>query len=69
MTEYCEGGILQKHIESNYAIDWNTFLHQLCIGCKYLSEKLIIHRDIKPANVFCKNGVWKIGDFGFARHL
>lgn len=24
-----------------------------------------IHRDIKPANIFHKNGVYKIGDFGF----
>lgn len=29
----------------------------------------IIHRDIKPANIFNQNGVWKIGDFGFARFL
>ena len=25
-----------------------------------------LHRDIKPANIFYKNGVYKIGDFGFA---
>jgi serine/threonine protein kinase len=29
----------------------------------------IIHRDLKPANVFLKEGVWKLGDFGFSREL
>lgn len=26
-----------------------------------------MHRDLKPANVFCHNGVYKLGDFGFAK--
>ena len=25
-----------------------------------------LHRDIKPANIFHRNGVYKLGDFGFA---
>lgn len=29
----------------------------------------ILHRDIKPANIFNKQGIWKIGDFGFARFV
>ena len=27
----------------------------------------IMHRDFKTANIFIKNGVFKIGDFGFAK--
>lgn len=28
--------------------------------------KNIAHRDLKPENIFIHNGVFKIGDFGFA---
>ena len=38
-------------------------------GAKYLHTKGIIHRDLKPANILIKNGICKISDFGFARHL
>jgi serine/threonine protein kinase len=34
-----------------------------------LVSKNIVHRDLKPANIFLKNGVWKIGDFGFAKKI
>lgn len=32
-------------------------------------ENNIIHRDIKPANILLHEGVAKISDFGFARHI
>ena len=69
VTDYCEGGTLQNHIESNSALDWQRICQQLVDACRYLGHKLIIHRDIKPANIFCQAGQWKIGDFGFARFL
>jgi serine/threonine protein kinase len=28
-----------------------------------------VHRDLKPANIFLKEGVWKIGDFGFSKRI
>ena len=34
---------------------------------KELRRLNIMHRDIKPANIFNHNGVYKIGDFGFAK--
>lgn len=32
----------------------------------FLQENNIAHRDIKPENIFIKDGVYKLGDFGFA---
>ena len=32
----------------------------------FLARNNVAHRDIKPDNVFIKNGVFKLGDFGFA---
>ena len=26
-----------------------------------------MHRDLKPANIFIKDGIFKLGDFGFAK--
>lgn len=28
-----------------------------------------MHRDLKPENIFIHNGVLKLGDFGFCKHL
>jgi len=35
-------------------------------GLAFLEQHNITHRDIKPENVFIHQGVFKIGDFGFA---
>lgn len=38
-----------------------------------MNERSIVHRDIKPENILIANSsdgfVYKIGDFGFARHM
>lgn len=36
---------------------------------KELHRLNIMHRDIKPANIFIHNGVYKLGDFGFAKFI
>ena len=36
---------------------------------KKLSNLGILHRDIKPANILYHNGVIKLADFGFCKHL
>lgn len=54
ITDYCEGGTLQNHIESDSKLDWKEVFSQLMEGCLYLEQLLIIHRDIKPANIFKK---------------
>jgi len=69
VTEYCEGGNLEQYYKNKKELEWGSIIHQISEGCQYLSERGIIHRDLKPDNIFLKNGVWKIGDFGFARKL
>jgi serine/threonine protein kinase len=67
--EYCEGGNLEKYVKSHDSIPWGSIIHQIIQGCQYLSINNIVHRDLKPANIFRKNGIWKIGDFGFSKRI
>jgi serine/threonine-protein kinase ULK/ATG1 len=69
ITEYCEGGNLEKYIKCKENVEWGTIIYQISQGCQYLANKNIVHRDLKPANIFLKNGVWKIGDFGFSKKI
>ena len=41
-------------------------ISQVLSGYLSLSQKGFVHRDLKPANILCKDGVFMIGDFGFA---
>lgn len=38
-------------------------------GFKELIKHNVIHRDLKPANILVHDGVFKIGDFGFAKYV
>lgn len=44
-------------------------MKQILSAFQVLQHKDIIHRDIKLENLFLKDGVVKLGDFGFAREL
>lgn len=69
ITEFCEGGTLEQWAKQGGDLPWAEVVRQVGEGCAYLAKKKVLHRDIKPANIFLKDGVWKIGDFGFARAL
>lgn len=69
ITEYCEGGDLEKYASSHDNLEWGSIIFQLAQGCQYLASKNVVHRDLKPANIFLKDGCWKIGDFGFAKKI
>jgi len=39
---------------------------QIVLGLSALYDLNVVHRDMKPENIFISQGVFKIGDFGFA---
>lgn len=59
VTNYCEGGDLEKKIRQakylspSYSLN---ILQGLLQALKYLSDQDIIHRDIKPANILLSSG-------------
>lgn len=75
LMEYADNGDLFNYIEKyiNHPIPEQDIINifvQVCMAVKYIHDRKIIHRDIKPENIFlCKNGMVKLGDFGFARLL
>lgn len=76
ITEYCEGGDLDKYIEGcqkkkqpiseKRVLDWFV---QLLLGVDYIHARRILHRDLKSRNIFLQNERIKIGDFGISRIL
>jgi serine/threonine protein kinase len=69
VTDYCDsnlakvlkdnGGRLPESMAQLYFI-------QLIMGLEEIHEVGLMHRDIKVDNIFFKDGVLKIGDFGFS---
>jgi serine/threonine protein kinase len=69
ITEYCEsnlakiikdnGGRLTENLAQLYFIE-------LIMGLKEIHECGLMHRDIKIDNIYFKEGILKIGDFGFS---
>ena len=44
-------------------------LKDIVIGFKELVNLKIIHRDLKPENIMIHDKVFKLGDFGFSKHV
>ncbi len=66
ILEFCDSDlakVLKKPIPENIIL---RLVMQIGIGLLYLHSMGFIHRDIKPDNIFVKDGIIKIGDFGFA---
>ncbi|KAL4471012.1 hypothetical protein ABPG73_015563 [Tetrahymena malaccensis] len=70
ILEYCNGGnlldIIKKcpqGIPEQQAI---KIFYQIVSGINYIAKHDIVHRDLKPENIFIHDGIYKIGDFGFA---
>ena len=69
VTEFCEGGNLEHYAKKHPNLDWGKIIYEISQGLQYLARHSIVHRDLKPANIFLKDGVWKIGDFGFSKRI
>ena len=44
-------------------------MKQIVTGMNELVKLKIVHRDLKPANILHHNGIFKIADFGLAKHI
>ncbi|KAG9450093.1 hypothetical protein H6P81_010058 [Aristolochia fimbriata] len=44
-------------------------MYQIAKALQFMHERGIAHLDVKPDNIYMKNGVYKLGDFGFATLL
>jgi serine/threonine protein kinase len=47
--------------------EMQSFIYQITQGFLFLEKNNIVHRDVKPDNILIKDGIYKIGDYGFAR--
>lgn len=36
---------------------------------QFIHKRGIVHLDLKPDNIYVKNGIYKLGDFGFATSI
>jgi serine/threonine protein kinase len=67
VTEYCEHGDLDEHLESGRigvrrAVE---IILNVATGVNEIHSAGFIHRDLKPSNVFCRSdNKFVIGDFG-----
>ena len=69
IQEYCDGGDISNEVETRKFTEKEVFriLYDILNALAVLQSNGIMHRDIKPANIFLNKGVYKLGDFGFAR--
>ena len=70
--EYCNQGSLTKFIEKKALVPedriWD-FILQIAKGYQVLHDANLLHRDIKPDNILIHNQVFKLADFGLAKHI
>ena len=72
ITEYCNSGDLSQVLSLKKCLsepEAILVMSDILKGMKELVKNKIIHRDLKPANIFIHDGIFKIGDFGFAKQL
>jgi len=69
ILEFCNGKTLADILKASKTLPEKeslVIIYQIILALKVMADHDIAHRDIKPENIFIHNGIYKIGDFGFA---
>ena len=73
IQEFCNGGDLRNYMSKKKGviteIEASKILLDIINGFSELHKSGIIHRDLKPENILLNDDVFKLGDFGFAKHV
>ncbi|MGE3852608.1 MAG: serine/threonine protein kinase [Planctomycetota bacterium] len=68
--EYVPGKTVDQLIEDNGAMpvpEAVNIIIQVVRSLRYYKDFDIVHRDIKPSNIVTRQGIGKLGDFGFVK--
>lgn len=69
ILEFCNNGTLSDILKTSKTLaekESLVIIYQIVLALVAMDSKGIAHRDIKPENIFINEGIYKIGDFGFA---
>ena len=73
IQEYCNGGDLRSYLSKKKGViselEAVNIFTDILKGFVELHKLGVIHRDLKPENILILDSTFKIGDFGFAKHV
>ena len=70
ILKYCNGKTIAEILEGfkdpSGERESLIIIYQIALALQVMAAEDIAHREVKPENIFINDGVYKVGDFGFA---